>query len=259
MAVRGTQSIERALRMLRELSARARTGWRLTDIADRCELDRGTASRMLACLVRERFAIKRPDDRHFLPGPALYELGHSLPEMAAFETLCRPALARLAASTRCLAFLYLRSETDFVCIASAGQASIKGLSIEVGTRRALCLSAGGVAILVALPPAERAAVLAENLERMRKARERRVPAVKRMIRRSQRRGAGVNLGDVVPRITALAAAIRGPGGTPFASIAVSGPVELLPNDRVEETLAAIERETRSIEMRARPQLAGLGF
>ena len=139
----GTQSIERAAGVvLRELSC-ARLGWRLIDIAERCSLDPGTASRILSCLVRERFAVKRRSDRHYLPGPALYELGHALPEMVAFEALCRPALARLAARTRCVAFLYLRSDTDFVCVARAGEASIKGLSIEVGTRRALCLSAGG--------------------------------------------------------------------------------------------------------------------
>ncbi len=259
MATRGTQSIERALRVLRELSARARPGWRLIDLAERCSLDPGTASRILSCLVRERFAVKRRGDRHYLPGPALYELGHALPEMVAFEALCRPALARLAARTRCVAFLYLRSDTDFVCIASTGEASIKGLSIEVGTRRALCLSAGGVAILVALPAETRAALLAENLRRMRRARDRRVPAVERMVRRSQARGAGVNLGDVVPRITSLAHAIRGPGGEPFASLVVSGPVELLPKDRVEATLAAIEKEARAIEAKARPALADLGF
>ena len=134
MATRGTQSIERALRVLRELSARARPGWRLIDLAERCSLDPGTASRILSCLVRERFAVKRRGDRHYLPGPALYELGHALPEMVAFEALCRPALARLAARTRCVAFLYLRSDTDFVCIASTGEASIKGLSIEAGQR-----------------------------------------------------------------------------------------------------------------------------
>lgn len=259
MPIRGTQSIERALRMLRELSARARPGWRLTDIAERCELDRGTASRILSCLVRERFAIKRPGDRHYLPGPALYELGHALPEMVAFEALCRPALARLAARTRCLAFLYLRSDTDFVCVASEGEASIKGLSIEVGTRRALCLSAGGVAMLVALPSVECATVTAENLARMRKARDQRISAVRRMIRRSQKRGAGVNLGDVVPRVTALSLAIRGPGGAPFASISVSGPVELLPNECVEETLNAMQKEVHVIEAKARPELANLGF
>ncbi len=259
MATRGTQSIERALLVLRELSARARPGWRLTDIAERCGLDRGTASRILACLVRERFAIKRRSDRHYLPGPALYELGHALPEMVAFEALCRPALARLAARTRCVAFLYLRSDKDFVCVAREGEDSIKGLSIEVGTRRALCLSAGGVAMLVALPAEIRAMVMAENLRRIRKARDRRLPAIERMIRRSEGRGAGVNLGDVVPRITALAVPIRGPGGVPFASLTVSGPFELLPRDRVEETLVAIEREVLAIEAKLRPALTDLGF
>jgi DNA-binding IclR family transcriptional regulator len=258
-AIRGTQSIERALLLLRELSARARPGWRLTDIAERCGLDRGTASRILSCLVRERFAVKRRGDRHYLPGPALYELGHALPEMHAFEVLCRLALARLAARTRCVAFLYLRSGNDFVCVAREGVDSVKGLSIEVGTRRALCLSAGGVAILVALPAAARAAVKAENLRRVRRARDRRLPAIERMLRRSEGRGAGVNLGDVVPRITALSVPICGPSGLPFASLTVSGPVELLPRDRVEETLAAIAREVRAIEEKTRPALTDLGF
>lgn len=259
MAARGTQSIERALHLLRELSARARPGWRLTDLAERCNLDRGTASRILSCLVRERFAVKRRGDRHFLPGPALYELGLALPEMAAFEALCRPALARLAARTRCVAFLYLRSGSDFVCAAQSGEASIKGLSIEVGTRRALCLSSGGVAMLVALPTAEKADALAENLRRLRRARDRRLPAIERMLRRSEQRGAGVNLGDVVPRITSLAAPIRGPGGRPYASLVVSGPFELLPRERAEDTLALIEREALSIEANASPALAELGF
>lgn len=259
MAARGTQSIERALRLLRELSARARPGWRLTDLAERCNLDRGTASRILSCLVRERFAVKRRGDRHFLPGPALYELGLALPEMAAFEALCQPALSRLAARTRCVAFLYLRSGADFVCAAQAGEASIKGLSIEVGTRRALCLSSGGVAMLVALPPEEKAEVLAENLRRLRRSRDRRLPAIERMLRRSEQRGAGVNLGDVVPRITSLATPIRGPGGRPCASLVVSGPFELLPRERAEDTLALIEREARAIEAKTSPALAELGF
>jgi DNA-binding IclR family transcriptional regulator len=255
MAARGTQSIERALSLLRELSARPRPGWRLTDLAERCELDRGTASRILSCLVRERFAVKRRGDRHFLPGPALYELGHALPQMATFTELCRPALARLAARTRCVAFLYLKSGNDFVCVACAGDASIKGLTIEVGARRALCLSSGGAAMLVALPPEQRAAVIAENLRRLRNARDRRLPAIERMLRRSAQRGAGMNLGDIVPQITSVAAAIRGADGLPFASITISGPFEQLPKERAEETIAAIEREARSIEAKAMPLLA----
>lgn len=259
MTLRGTQSIERALRILRELSARARPGWRLTDIAARCELDPGTASRILSRLVRERFAVRRSSDHHYVPGPALFELGHAVPQMAGFEELCRPALARLAARTNCVAFLYLRSGNDFVCVARAGEAAIKGLSIDVGTRRALCLSSGGVAMLVALPAEARAAALAENLRRLRKARDRRLAAVERMVRRSAQRGAGVNLGDVVPQITSVAVAIRGADGMPFAALTVSGPFEQLPKERADETISAIEDEVRAIEPKARPLLAELGF
>lgn len=257
MAVRGTQSIERALRMLRELSARSRTGWRLTDLAERCGLDRGTASRMLACLVEERFAVKRRSDRHFMPGPALYELGLALPEMAQFEALCRPALARVAARTRGVAFLYLRSGPDFVCAARVGVASIKGLSIEVGTRRALCLSSGGVAMLMAMAPETRAPIIAENLRRLRRAKDRRVPAIERMLRRSEPRGAGLNLGDIVPRITSVSAAIRGPEGQPFAALVLSAPFELVARERAEEVLQLLEREARNLEARLPSALADL--
>lgn len=257
MPPRGTQSIERALRILRELSARPRPGWRLTDIAERCGLDRATASRMLACLVRERFAAKRRSDSHFIPGPALYELGLALPDMAAFEALCRPALARVAARTRGVAFLYLRSGADFVCAARVGEASIKGLSIEVGTRRALCLSSGGVAMLMALPPERRAPLVAENLRRLRRARDRRVPAIERMLRRSELRGAGINLGDVVPRITSVAVAIRNIGGLPFAALVLSAPFELLPRERADDVVELLEREAHAVEAKLPPALADL--
>ena len=46
----------------------------------------------------------------------------------------------------------------------------------------------------------------------------------------------------LPRIVSLGLAIRGPGGEPFASLTVSGPIELLPKERIDSTLAAMERE-----------------
>ncbi len=243
----GTQSIERALRLLRELSSRPRPGWRLTDLAERCDLDRGTASRILSCLVRERFAVKRAADHHFVPGPALYELGLAHSELAAFEVQCRPALARLASRTRCVAFLFLRSGADFVCAARTGEATIKGLSIQVGTRRPLCVSAGGMAILIAMPPGERAAVLVENRRRLRASRDTRLASVDRMLRRSMEREAGVNLGDFVPHIHALGLALRDAGGAPMGALVVSGPSDLLPSESIDETLALMRAEARAVE------------
>jgi len=41
----GTQSLERGALLLKELAARGTLGWRLSDLAKRCELDKGTAHR----------------------------------------------------------------------------------------------------------------------------------------------------------------------------------------------------------------------
>lgn len=246
MARSGTQSIERAATLLRELSARARTGWRLSDLAERCALDRGTARRMLACLVRERMAVQRAADRHYLPGPALYELGLSVTPLAALQELARPALARLAAQTRCVAFLYLRSGSEFVCAARVGSATIKGLSVEVGTRRSLCVSAGGIAILVAMPKRERRLALAENLRRLRQAGDPRLKSVGRMLKRSEQRGVGLNIGEFVPNITALGVALRDADGAPYASLTLSGPSEILAKNRIDDAIAAMEAEARAI-------------
>ena len=238
----GTQAIERATVLLRELASRGSVGWRLSDLARRCELDKGTTHRIVACLVRERLARQRPHDRRYVPGPLLFELGLALPGLAAFQSSCAAPLERLAGKLGGVSFVYLRSGNDFVCIASAGSVAARGLSHEVGLRRPLALSAGGAAILVALPPDEARAIIAENMRRVRKAGEVRARAVERMLRRSQNQGYGVHLGDIVPGVNTCGVAIRARDGGVFGSISVAGAAEDFPPPRVAHVVAALEQE-----------------
>ena len=46
--------LDRLIGLLRALASRARFGWRLCDLAQHCGIDKGTARRMLSCLVSER-------------------------------------------------------------------------------------------------------------------------------------------------------------------------------------------------------------
>ena len=117
---RGTQTLDRAIRLLKMLTTRSTVGWRLTDLAAQCELDKATAYRLLQALERHRLAKQRASDRHYAPGPLLFELGLAFPALAQFQTACRPSLARLARRPGGAALLYLRSEEDFVCIARVG-------------------------------------------------------------------------------------------------------------------------------------------
>ncbi|QYY34008.1 helix-turn-helix domain-containing protein (plasmid) [Cupriavidus pinatubonensis] len=47
----GTQSIQRAVLILRELASRDMAGWALHDLAARCGLDRATVHRIFKCLI----------------------------------------------------------------------------------------------------------------------------------------------------------------------------------------------------------------
>ena len=72
---KGTQSIERATTLLREIASRPKAGWQLADLAARSNLGRSTAHRMLACLVRQRMVTQRSSDRHYLARADVVRVG----------------------------------------------------------------------------------------------------------------------------------------------------------------------------------------
>lgn len=245
----GTQSLERGARLLRELAARGSVGWRLSDLARRCALDKGTAHRIMACFVRERLVRQRAD-RRYVPGPLLFELSLALQGHAGLLAAAQAHLSAAAQALDGYVFFCLRSDTDFVCAAHAGTAAMKGLEHDVGLRRPLVVSAGGMAILVALSPAESAAVLADNLRRVQAAGEVRTKAVERMLRRSQAHGCGVHLGDIVPGVNTYGVAVADAEGKPFASLSVAGPAEHLPPARLPAVVRVLREHARRLSLEA---------
>ena len=245
--VRGKQSLDRAIRVLKALASRLATGWRLTDLAAHCGLDTATAYRILQSLERHRLARQRASDRHYAPGPMLFELGLAFPALAQFQAACRPSLARLTRRLSGAGLLYLRSEEDFVCIASAGGGTVRGLSIEVGTRRPLAVSAPGIAILLALPAEEGQRILASNMVSVRGFGAIRVRAVEAAIRRSRRAGAGLNLGDIVPGLWSFGVPIVDGSGAPFGAIGLTGHSDSYATERIPEIVESLRTEARRIE------------
>jgi DNA-binding IclR family transcriptional regulator len=243
----GTQTLERAILLLKALAERSATGWRLTDLAAHCGLRNATAHRLLASLARHRLARRRAADRRYAPGPMLFELGLAFPALAAFQGACRAALARLARRPGGAAFIYLRSGEDFVCIARAGDAPVRGLSVEVGTRRPLAVSAPGVAILLALPPHERERVIEANMRQVRRYGEVRVRSVERVLRRSRRAGVALNLGDIVPGLWSFGVPLFTAGGTPFAALGLTGHAEHYSRKQIREIVQQLREEARRIE------------
>ena len=232
----GTQSIERAITLLREISARGHFGWQLSDLAARCQLGKSTAHRMLVCLLRERLVSQRASDRHYMPGPMLFELGLALPDLCELQYRARSRLAALAERTSGVALLVFRSGDDFVCAARVGSAGFKPITIVPGTRRPLVTSSGGAAILLALPVPTARAMIARNFAYLKGSgySRSRLRAMRRMLERTHAERFAINAGETVPGVNALALALRDAAGEPFASIMVAGPERALPLARMPE-------------------------
>lgn len=231
----GTQSLARGIKLLRMIATRPGFGWRLSDLAAACQQDKATVHRMLACLVDERMVEQRASDRHYLPGPLMYELGFALPHHGQFQRRAEATLRSFARRMAGIALLLLRSGNEYVCTVRAGSLPLSGLMVHPGTRRPLFTSVGGVAILQTLPDSEMRAVLLDNVsqEVARRGTDR-LASLQKMRERSDRHGFGVNLGDVVPGLHALAVPVRGSRGDAFAALCLIGTEELYGEERLDE-------------------------
>ncbi|SDD31346.1 IclR family transcriptional regulator [Paraburkholderia lycopersici] len=245
----GTRSLTRGIKVLRMVASRPGIGWRLSDLATACDEDRATVHRVLTRLVDERLVRQRLDDRHYLPGPMLFELGLALPEHAQFQRSAETILRVFAHEMTCVAMLLLRSGDDFVCTVREGSAPHTGTMIHPGTRRPLITSAGGVAILQTLPKVEADRIVTDNTEQeiMRHGTGR-LPGLQRMRERSAQYGLGLNLGDLVPHSFAYSLPVRNRVGEAFAAIVITGKPEQFPESNVEALRLKLRRIADALEI-----------
>lgn len=244
----GTQSIQRAARLLRELAASNRQGTRLIDIAQSSGLQRPTVHRMLKCLAAENLVTQDPKSRRYYLGPLVFELGITAGPRFNIRDLCSDALDRIAAETGDTVFLNIRSGDDALCVdRREGSFPIKTFTVDVGVRRPLGVGAGGLAMLNALPEDEMEEVLARIANRLPAYGKLTAADVVSMIKRARKINYALNEVCTIPGVTALGAAIFDPSGRPLAAISVSTINSRMTTPRQRDIAELLRREVRAIE------------
>jgi len=246
----GTQAVERAILILRAVANRGHLGWQLSDLAARCGLSKTTAHRLLTCLVRERMVRQQPGGNLYLPGPMLFELGlAALPERGELQYVARNRLAALARQTSAVAFLFFRSGDDLVCAVRVGTARLeaKALAILPGTRKPLVVAAGGVAVLMAMPPMEARLTIERNFADLDDYTATEIAGMRRMVEHSFADGLAVSGGDVLARVHAIGMPLRDAAGVVYGSIAIAGPARRLPLERTGEFARMLKAITDELE------------
>ena len=243
----GTQSIERALSLLREIAAHNRSGSRLLDLATRPGLQRPTVHRMLKCLAAENMVQQDPDTHRYFLGPMVFELGLTAAPRFNLREICHPALTRLAEVTGDTVFLTQRSGLDAVCLdRHEGTFPIKTFTLEIGMRRPLGVGIGSLAILAELPEEDIRNIVASNAPRLPEYGL--TPgSLLSQIKKAQKLGYAVRETPSLAGVRSIGQALHNRSGVPFAALSVSAISSRMNEKRVAELAALLKNEARPIE------------
>ena len=246
-ALSGTQSIERALLLLREIAAHNRGGSRLLDLATRTGLQRPTVHRMLKCLVAENMVQQDPDSHRYFLGSMVFELGLTAAPRYNLREICHPALTRIAEATGDTVFLTQRSGLDAVCIdRREGAFPIKTFTLEIGMRRPLGIGTGSLSILSALSEEEIRHTIDANAARLPEYGLA-ANSLTVQVRRAQKLGYAVREAPTLAGVRSIGLVVRNQGGVAFAALSVSAISSRMNDKRIAELATMLKNEIRLIE------------
>jgi DNA-binding IclR family transcriptional regulator len=243
----GTQSIERALILMREIAAHNRTGSRLLDLASRTGLQRPTVHRMLKCLTLENMVQQDPDSHRYYLGPMVFELGLTAAPRFNLREICHPSMNRIAEATGDTVFLTQRSGLDSVCVdRQEGTFPIKTFTLEIGMRRPLGVGTGSLAILSALSDEEVRHVVASNGPRLPEYGL--TPtSLLAQVKSAQKLGYAVREMPTLAGVRSIGHALHNQSGIAFAALSVSAISSRMNEKRVGELAAMLKNESRLVE------------
>ena len=243
----GTQSIERALTLLREIAAHNRGGSRLLDLATRTGLQRPTVHRMLKCLATESMVQQDAETHRYFLGPMVFELGLTAAPRFNLREICHPALTRIAEATGDTVFLTQRSGLDAVCLdRREGAFPIKTFTLELGMRRPLGVGTGSLAILSALPEDEIQKVVGANTVRLPEFGLNAGTLISQ-VKRSQKLGYAMREMPGLAGVRSVGQPLRNQSGTAFAALSVSTITSRMSEKRATEVAQLLKNESRQIE------------
>ncbi len=153
--VAGTQSLSRALALLKCIGAAHERGIELAELLAATGLDRSTAFRLVSGLVHAGFVEREEDTKKYRLGIESMQLGLTAMSRAPVLVSCRPMLQSLARQTEDTVFLVIRNGDYGHCLhMEEGSYPIKAHTLMVGSLRLLGIGTAGLALLARLPDAE---------------------------------------------------------------------------------------------------------
>jgi DNA-binding IclR family transcriptional regulator len=148
--------VERAFRLL-DLLSESEEGLTLSYLARALSMSKGSMHGLLKTLESSG-VIEQVEERRFVLGSRIYDLGQAYIQRAGLRRFALPAMRRLAASTGetvCLGKVEQEGVRIIECVIDEGEQSALHIAASRGQRVPLLAAATGVVVLASWPVAQR--------------------------------------------------------------------------------------------------------
>lgn len=192
-------------------------------IAAELRLARSTTYRLLDVLVSRGYVVHLPDQRRYGLGVAAFELGSAYSRQGALQRAARPLLADLSASCEQNSHLAILHGADVLYLIEQRFPGRPSLVSDVGVRLPAALTASGLALLAALPPAQVRAIFdsPDAFVQRHGLGPTSLSALRTLLTQTRGRGYALELHSITPGLASIAVGVDDHSGYPIAAVTVT--------------------------------------
>ena len=251
----GTQSIQRALAVLRILATARESGLGLSEISMHAGLTRPTTHRILSVLVAEGIVEQRQGSRRYVIGEQIPLLALSRRTRDPLLDIVSPHLRAAVGEFGDTGFFTRRVGLETVCVArELGTYPIQALAWDVGERRPLGVSNAGIAILSGMQADAARDVLAKNRSRLSRYGVS-TEAILQEVAMARAKGFAARARSLIPGASPVSVTIRSPCGAAQGALTITPIPRRLSPKRTDEIVARLRMHTEAIELDLRKAAA----
>lgn len=219
-------------------------------IARHLGLPRSTTYHLLTVLRERGYVSHLPEERRYGLGVAAYELGSAYQRQVGLARVARDVLDRLVDATTHNAHLATLHGTDVLYAIEQRAPGRPMLVTDVGVRLPATLTATGLAMLAALPPAQVRALFPSK-DALVQRDGRGVTTTTRLraeLQQVRQRGYADEDGLITPGLRSVAQVVHDHTGRPVAAVAVTFP-DSTADDDLPGLVRAVDRAARDLTRR----------
>ncbi|RII38637.1 IclR family transcriptional regulator [Pseudooceanicola sediminis] len=243
----GSQTVDKAMRLLKIIAGGSSEGLRLMDLAEQSGLDRATAYRLVTSLANHNFVDQDMQSKRYTLGLEFFALASAASNRHDLSDRAREALEHLSEVTGDTAMYCLRSGLDVICMdVQMGNFPVRTMPMDIGSRKPIGAGATGIAMLAPLPDPEIEDILARAAPRLAKVPGSDAESIRREVALCRERGWALAADDPQGRIMGLSLCLTSRNNRPVGALTLNGIPERFADDRVAGLAALLREEAREL-------------